>query len=253
MGKCIMILKNFLKNEAEAKKVIGKIQKSKKIDYQDKDALAVFIAFLKTRVPDFEKMTNEIADKGTKEINKRYCFSEEKAKEILNDYDKNRNNKEKISPESFFKFIQNEEYYLEMPREHSLRIMLLSSKDIANYLLQMNWNIVFAPRYSNFITCDNPFVLVPPKNLPEFRGCGLITKGAKKNIPLTNKICLVISDKGSDVIKVIGKRKFINMTNYYLAINCDRFLVSNKKRLLKAIVKKTKINKWKKENRIHVS
>ena len=76
--------------------------------------------------------------------------------------------------------------------------------------------------------------------------------GVKKIIHLTQKVCLVIYDKGDNIEnKDIPSRK-VEEINSYITRNCDRFLISRDKVLLEKLIKITNIDKTKTKSRAKV-
>ncbi len=109
--------------ETKTKPIIDKIIKKKPITEGEKLMLSYFISFQRVRVPDFEKAANELVEKFVKKMQKFKFDSVERTEQILKKI-KEQDSEKKVSAEEMYKFVQDEEYNVEVPREHSIRQML---------------------------------------------------------------------------------------------------------------------------------
>lgn len=237
-----------------AKPVITKIDSKKPISPQEKEALATFISFLKTRVPDYGKSVNEMFEKTMKKINLLMFSSEKQTAEVIKKYEEDTGQKIGLSPKSLMDFVQGDRYKLGISKEWRLEMMMSLGAELIRYFLNMDWLFLEAPTKSSFITSDNPFVLVPPKDYDPkgFYGVGIITKGAKKVIPLSSKTCLIMGDYGQKMIGGSISSENARHINLNIASHCDRFIIGKDRALLERLVKITKIDKWKVESRVRV-
>jgi hypothetical protein len=122
-----------------------------------------------------------------------------------------------------------------------------------DWLYNLERVIFRAPEKTSFITSDNPFVLLPPKEFPiGIRGYGLKTRGVTKIIPLSKEQCITIGSPDNNFKYVDVSIKTVRDINIYVASRCDRFVIGRDEKLLRSIVKRTKIHKWKKVKRISV-
>ena len=233
--------------EGETKHIIEKINEKKSIDLEEKCILAIFIAFLYVRVPEFEMEINELTEKFLKRYNKLVIPNEKEAEIIIKQFAKTED-QESISPKKMLDFVRNEDYHIKVPREYSLRLMYFLAREFPLIFLQMDWQFWYSSKNSSFITSDNPFVVSRPQNYSGPYGIG--TKGAKKLIPLNQKVCLVMCDKGESVINKQVSSKDVRVVNSLIALGCDRFLISKDKSLLERLIKISKIDKWRKKSRV---
>lgn len=119
--------------ESLAKPVIVKIDNEEPISPKDKEALAVFVSFLKVRVPDFEKTINEMTEKNLKIQNEFMFSSEENTDRVLKDIEKKTGKKIDVLPKDFMEFVLSGQYDIGFPREHSLEMMLSSGADFVRF------------------------------------------------------------------------------------------------------------------------
>ena len=248
------IEKLFSSIEGKIKPVINKIDMGNTITSEEKVILSFFISFQKTRVPDFEKSVNELSGKMLTAIIQK-SSSKDDIVSFIKEYKKNTGKKVKMSPEDLLDFIQSNEFSIDFEREWSLPMILRLGVEFSQHFVNMNWIFLWAPKNSSFITSDNPFVLVPPSNydLKSLYGVGLITPGAKKLIPLSQRTCLMITDYGHSISNKEIDSLTVKKINLNIAIRSDRFLIAKDKPLLKKIVEITKVNEWKKKESVRVS
>jgi len=233
--------------EDKTKHIIEKINRKHSIDLEDKCILAIFMAFLYVRVPEFEMEINELTEKFLKRYNKLVIPNEKQAEIIIKQF-ANDKDQESMSPKKLLDFVRNENYRIKVPRQHSLKTMYFLAREFPLIFIQMDWQFWYSSKNSSFITSDNPFVVSRPQNYNGPYGIG--TKGAKKLVPLNQKVCLVMCDKGESVINRQVSSKDVRSVNGLIALECDRFLISKDKSLLESLVKICKIDKWRKKSRV---
>ena len=240
--------------EGRTKPIIEKVDDKQKITAEEKEILATFISFQKTRVPDFEKKTNEAHEKMIKKMNQLMFSSKKRVESQFKKYERDTGKKINMSSEEFMNFVQNDKYYIKFPREHSIKLMLNLGKDFIMYFIQMNWLFLWVSPKTSFMTSDNPFMLLPPAdyNPNSPYGIGIITAGAKKIIPLSQKTCLVMGDHGGEISGKSINRDVVRKINCDIAANSDRFVISRDKSLLKKIVSITKIDQRRREQRVQI-
>jgi hypothetical protein len=232
--------------------VFDKIKKQEKLSDEDKGIMSLFLTFFIYRVPEFQKLSNEIAHKISEITMKNLISSKEQAAKWIRNYEKDTGKTFDVSPETLFEYAQNPQFEITIDRNTTLKQMLDLSYKHKDYLFNMDWEIFNAPKNTSFITTDNPFVLLPPKGFPiGIRGYGLRTKGVKKIIPISKEQCILIGLPGNNFTYVNVNTIIVRGLNLFLASRCDRFVIGRDEKLLKNIVKSTKINKWKKSKRLN--
>ncbi len=243
--------------EDKSKPIIDKIIRKEDISLEEKAVLASFVAFQHTRVPDFEKKMNELSEKMVKEINKRMYSSVEDTKERIMNMDNTID--EAIAEKeakNILELIKNDSLKVVIPKERSIKSMMLAGSKMSEYLFSMDWLFLYAPNKSSFITSDNPFFILPPVNRdPDNfweRGVGIATPGARKLCVLSNKVCLAILEPGEVIARRQIEPKAVREINCFIAVHSDQYLVSRDKELLERVIKITKVDTWLKENRIEM-
>ena len=108
-----------------------------------------------------------------------------------------------------------------------------------DHFLQMDWLFLWAPKNTSFITSDNPFLLLPPRDYDpsSIIGIGIATPGARKIIPLTPQTCLIMQDRGVRITTLAADQRTIKAINLASAYNSNRFLIAHSKPPLERIVR----------------
>ena len=221
--------------------IIDKIDSHKPISPDEKEMLALFVAFLKVRVPDFEKSVNESYERVERRKARIMFSNEERIEAMMRKRESELDERMKISPKELMDFVLNEKYDVIPHRNESLLVMLSLSKKFTNLFQQMEWLFLCSPEQTSFITTDNPFTLVPPPDSNSFYGVGIATGGAKKLVPLSRKSCLMMCDRGDHIGYHEISRQEVRNVNLRVAANCDRFVIGRDEALVRDMVKTAKI------------
>lgn len=253
-NKNVEIEKFLSQIEGDAKPIIAKLEKSEKISEEDKERLSAFISFLMNRVPDFEKSTNKVFEKLIEMTGNMMFCDEKSTKSVIDQHEQKTGEKKGISPEELFKFHKEGKYKYVIHRNFSLEMMIKTSIEIAHYFNQMNWLLLHAPHITSFITTDNPFVIIPPENLKtSVYGTGIATPGAKKIIPLTQSLCLIMLDHGTLTKHKNIDRGLVRNVNINISCVADRFVIGRDEALVRKIVKTAKLDQWKYKGRMKIN
>ncbi len=239
--------------EGQAQPIISKINASEQISNKEKDILSIFIALLMNRVPDFEKSVNTVNEHLSKQKLNLMFSDEETTQSILYQDKRDTGKKATVTPKDLVEFHKNGLYDIITHRNLSLGMMLMLSIDIANYFRQMDWLFLNTPNRKSFVTTDNPIVLVSPDHEPEsFLGDSIITPGATKLVPLSQRICLIILDRGELVGYRYATIESVRKINIILAQNTDRFLIGRDEALVRNLVKTTKLDQYERQGRFRI-
>jgi hypothetical protein len=241
--------------ESQTKPILDRISQGKVITDDEKQAFSIFIAFQKTRVPDFEKGMNEVGEKIFKRISELMFSSERGAAEMIKKVRIDAGKDLEINPREFADFVKRGDYTINFEREHSIRLMMSLTMKLAIHFAEMDWAFFRAPERSSFLTSDNPFALIPPEGFDPkgFFGVGILTPGTTKIMPISSEYCLAMGDHGDKIQIIEIDHAMVRRLNSYSAINSDRFIIGKANRLLEKIVSVTNVGKWRKESRFHVS
>ena len=253
-GKKDTRIESFLSElEVHAKQIMLKLENREDIADEDKEELAVFIAFMMNRVPDFEKAINKMESTLIQRTADMLFSDEERLESILQEHSEDAGGVSDISAKEMVEFHKSGNYEIVIHRNESLRMMVNVSLNTANYFRQMEWGIFHCQDRTSFITTDNPVVLVPPSDYEKgFWGVGILTKGARKIFPLSQKSCLVMFDHGNAICHGAADQLTTRQINLTLAAYSDRFVIGRDETLVKNIVSTTRLTEWKREGRIKI-
>jgi len=203
--------------EGPAGPLIDKLDAERGLSSEEKAHLALYIAFQKTRVPFFEKFSNELAEKMDKErllntLNDKALFE----RIMSENAEKYKAWKRIPSREEMIKALEEDRVQMKYPRGHSLKTMLQLSGPLSDLYAQWRW-ILLETKASNFITSDNPAVTI---SLARKEGGTL----GETTFPLSPKHCLLIdqesqgklliTEESSEGVKEINRRTLLHATRY---------------------------------------
>lgn len=239
--------------ESHAKQVIDKLLAREAITEDEKQILSIFMAFMMNRVPDFEKSVNSM-EKHMIQLMADMMFSDEKRVQSLMDEQERSTGEEfDTSAKELVDFHKRRQYEIIVNRNMSLRLMLDVSMELSRYFGLMDWGVFHAPEKKSFITTDNPLILVPPvDHKPEFLGVGIITKGARKVFPLSQKACLIMFDHGAHLEHRDADINLVRNINLSLTSRADRFVIGCDEVLVRNLVRTTRLTEWEHKGRISI-
>lgn len=238
----------FSQLENAARGVIDRLD-SGMTGWMDEDelfAFTMFIAFLYTRTPIFNKEQNALGEYLFRTTAKASHPSLEVTAQWLKQFEEDTGESaEGISPEAYWQVINGDEYDVKVPREYNIRLMLDATQHLAEVLTTLNWYFVRAPRDFAFITSDGPFVITPPNGYErDWRAYGILTPGAASVIPLSPSCCLIIQGQGDDVRYGHVNKDTVRKINANVAQNSDRFIVGRDEAYLRRLVQRTRVDRY---------
>ncbi len=127
---------------------------------EQRAALAVFVALLKVRTPNFEKSFADAQDQLFKKVLKATMNSEERIAASIAAYERDKGEKLPLAPKELLDLFQGGKFRIEPHRNQSVALMIELSSEFALLLAQMDWVFAHAPDGSQFITSDVPTLLL---------------------------------------------------------------------------------------------
>lgn len=233
--------------------VIKKIDNLEPISSYDKYTLSVFVSLLKVRVPEFKKSYEELRTEMLKRLGP---MVDRKLDRPVPLPPHPPYNPTEIKSFDAFEIVQNLET-LEadavQAHNHFLDVILPLTAEISDQLYKMQWLIAYAPPDTSFVTSDNPFLVAPPEGYDPYglEGVGIATPGTTKIIPLSSKSCLLIFDLGEEVVYFKFPRDRVKELNIMIATGCMRYVIARDEALLKNLVKRSGIEKIKRQPKVH--
>jgi hypothetical protein len=118
----------------------------------------------------------------------------------------------------------------------------------------LNWEVLSAPKGCSFITCDNPFTVVPPPSFDDsLVGHGILTPGASTVVPLSRQTAICFYGEGERIRGAVVRRDFLRNVNVVVAANSERFVIARDEPLLRSIVRKGKLDQWRPGQRFQIN
>ena len=233
--------------EDPMKHIIERLDK-KNLNWQGEDraVLALFVALLRTRNPAFDKDQNELTEQIHRWWVKARHPSPEVVEESLREYEQNSGEEmSDVSAQEIFDMIRDDQYEINNPRQNNIKMMMSLALEIAQAVFSLKWEILAAPKDCSFITCDNPFTVVPPPNFDDsIQGYGILTPGASTIVPLSSKTAICFFGEGQRVRGAVVYKEFLRNTNLVVAANSERFVIARDEPLLRSVVRKGKLEQW---------
>jgi len=245
-GKDYSVEKYLSVIEGRAKTTISKLEAHDTITPEERLYLAHFIALMMVRSPKFDREANEIADAAAKHIVKHAIPTVEAAGELLRKYNKENEEKNEgqITPESLFKFIQNEKFKIKMSRDFVISAMLEQAEKATFEVAMMDWMVVHADKGSAFITTDEPMGFIVPDHFRQSGEpvLGLASQKITKFVPLSQAVALLIGQHGGGFGHFRVHREQIRELNIMVAAECDRYVIGRDEALVRSVVKQSKVD-----------
>lgn len=231
----------FAQLEGVAATIIRKIKERQQLTAQEKADFSLFLSFLWIRVPhskkDFERSTKELYEKSARMS--IAMTPKANLKSFFQNRGKNLNDKEITDLIDFATDKKRSRVNVTVPQSYWIKQILRLGMDIAPALEIADWEFKFADHPFAYLTSDNPFLLLPSQPVDQFDGVGLLTPGAKKIIPITAKICLIIHEprENPQIIYTDADKSFFHMVNDWIVKYSERFVYAVDKGKLEKIVK----------------
>jgi len=241
--KSAHIEKGLAQVEDLAKPVIEKLPAGEQPTSHDRQNLALFIALLHTRVPQFERATLEMATGVYKKTSRLALPTQESVATRLRSLYPDQP-PDDATVAQLFQIFQNGEYEMKFDKGWLRRMMLEMALSVGWGLWQMHWVAYRAHPTTSFITSDSPFVVLPPRKFPRVFPFtyGIETPGAVKVVPLTQSLCLCIGDKGLTLQHQQVPQSEVRAINVQVARNCERNVIGRDMDLVKSIVAKAHLS-----------
>ncbi len=148
-----------------------------------------------------------------------------------------------VSAQEVFEMIRDDQYEIKNPRQNNIKMMMSLALEIAKAVFRLNWEILTAPKDCSFVTCDNPFTVVPPPLFDDtIQGYGILTPGASTVVPLSHKTAICFHGEGDRVRGFVLYKQFLRNTNVVVAANSERFVIARDEPLLRSVVRKGRLD-----------
>lgn len=228
--------------EGGAKPILDKLARRETITREQKGTLALFVAFMDTRVPDFEAEFNAFQERTTRAFVNQMVASPEVTRAFVEDYQQTGEGAE-MDPQAIYEFGRAGEYTIEVPRQNSLGMMLEAATKFSRVFSQMDWILLHCTENISFITSDSPFIPVPPLGSSR-RFYGVASQGVCKLLPLSGKMCLLMGDRGDLLSHHEMTREEVRAINLGITANCQNLVVGRDEALIRSLVRAVGLDRY---------
>jgi hypothetical protein len=193
---------------------LQRINASQSLDSEDdKIMLLNLIARLAISNPRWRSRINNVQEKSCKMVSEVFVSSEKMYESTIKNMKKNGYEpKNEVSYENLKKFVDDESYTIDIPRERTIRLELEVFEDILKCMAYRNWTVVPAAAGTGFITSDHPVCLLwsEPNEPAIHRHIGFGLRGTDVIFPVSNK--LLVLGRFEDNLKKWKSDKIIHHT-----------------------------------------
>lgn len=220
----------FSQIEGVAQQAIQKLSHGEQLDKELRSYLALFIAFLWVRVPQFKAETLG-AQEELHEKMARMMFRVQPKKMMRKWAEKEGKEMTDEEIDDLIDFATNpkrSKIKMDFPQNYWIKQMLELGDHFYPYLAITDWQIVHSPTKYGFLTSDNPFILMPSEKPHPFYGVGLLTPGVKKIIPLRSDLLLIMHEPSDnpDLYHTQGTKEGFRLINEQTVLNAERVIFS---------------------------
>jgi hypothetical protein len=224
---------------------ILRLERGESLTAKDRTDVAIFTAFLHTRVPDFEKLGAEIDER----LSDRLLSMTAGRSPPAGAPPAPEPDPASLPPGvHWIRRTEVEEFLQQVkegsvPRGHYFTNMIGIGLELAALLIEMNWVAVHPAKSKAFVCSDSPFVTLPPVGwrADSPRGFGVRTPGSQNIVPLSTTLALVMLDRGESIKHITIPEAKVRQMNEAVVGNCDRFAIARDEPHLRSLVCATRL------------
>jgi len=227
--------------ESHAALAIQKLDGPLKLKVVELNALALFVALLKFRIPAFERQMNEIGAMfaTVEEAKELLAPSVESVQQKLEQQGYNGADSLQEARRIYEK-VHAGEYQVDISPDFRIQKMAQYSDEITQAFLKKPWTLVRSPEGSSFITSEDPLVVIELDNAPDifsYTGPETIPAGFDFWIPLSPRTCLVIGNEACNGRVIKLQKTEVRAINVMIAAQCERFFMAGDEALLRRVAR----------------
>jgi hypothetical protein len=200
------------------------------------ETLAYFIGVQINRLPSAGRAISALYATSFTEMTRLMTVNVGRMQSTIDRYTRKTGKTIDVSAESMVEAVRGDHLKVVVTEVPFLKAIFSQAEFMSKVIMQLNWQILVAPPESGFIICDNPVVVVPPSGIISV---GFLVPGTVKYFPLTSRCCLRLGDRGVS----FGYRKIsketLQIINYNIAANSERFIMGPDKAQLVSVVSRS--------------
>jgi hypothetical protein len=210
----------------------------------ERSTVAFFVALMKTRTTTFDAFSKSMTDVIAKSMLHLFNPDQETMQRRYKEMTGQTLSQERAA--EMYQALQEQKFNVVPPRQNVIKSMLDVAAGLERGLVAMEWEVYSAPSDCKFITCDNPFITIPPPDLDtEIQGFGPLTPGVMNLIPIDSRTALFMR-RGSrrQVTFKRANRSLIREVNIMIVSASDRLIIACDEPQLRKLVAKCKPAEW---------
>lgn len=208
--------------DGPAAPAIDRLARGETLQSEDRDRIAVFLAFQDFRVP----RTRDLVTKFVGEVGQRMLEISVNHREAMKrDFEEMGNPIADNDLDKLIEAVNLGAIKVEGTKAAWLD-MAAAAAEIAELLIQLPWTVIAAPNGVEFLTSDSPIVkVITDRRVPRFLGGGWLSPSAESTFALDPSHALVIRLDGKEG-RLAGERRWAKNVNSRLVSHARRFVVS---------------------------
>lgn len=238
--------------EGAAAPVIRKIAPGVTLTDDEVEVFAFFIGLQSTRIPSFAGAVAKTFEATHDRMMRTQFATVERATNFVERYEQETGDTS-LDPEEIVDIIMNKKVTFRATERPFLNQMFTQAKALASLIESSGWTFLTAPINSGFITCDNPFTVVPPNGM-KFEGIGIGPglPGVTSYFPVNERYCLRLDQNGFKISFENINAQEVRVVNMNIAANSDRFVLASNQKQLEAVIARSKSAELEKQERVVV-
>jgi len=227
--------------ESHAARAIQKLDGPLKLKVVELNALALFVALLKFRIPAFERQMNEIAAMSANVEETKELLAPSVAAVQRKLEQQGYNEAESLQEARLiYEKVHSGEYQVDISPDFRIQMMAQYSNATTQAFLKKPWALVRSPEGSSFITSDDPLVVMELSDAPDifsYTGPESIPAGYEFWIPLSRRTCLVIGNESCSGRVIRPQKNEVRAINVMIGAQCERFFMAGDEALLRRVAR----------------
>jgi len=207
---------------------------SRKINSHAIQDLAYFIGVQFNRLPSVGRAVSQMWSKVGTAVMREMAANVGRMQSILERYTRETGESLAVSAESMVEAVRGGQVEAVATERPFLQGIFSHAEDIAHAIEQLDWQILVAPSVTGFVICDSPVVVVPPSG---GRAVGFLVPGTVIYFPLKYSHCLRLGGPGPSFSHRKVSKEKLQIINYNIAANSERFVMGPEKAQLASVVK----------------